>query len=228
MPVIQRSDKAKLLLIADDSLLGQSLATLFVRNFDCFVVDEKYSVPIQIDSIKPLHTIFALDLNKPKNVKLLSELLGRGSHTTSIFAAKLTPAVQVKLILAGVRGVLDVGMRPDVLVRAVQKMCDGEVWISRQITAQLLAHIPKRGQALSTAGDAALIKRLTPRQVQIAKVCASNLGASNRALATKLQLSDASLRNALSAIFDTLGMKNRNELFLFLQRNSEALPSTNL
>lgn len=223
MSVIQRSDQAKLLLIADDSLLGQSLATLFVQNFDCVVADEKYSPTTPIDGIKPLHTIFALDLNKPKNVKLLSELLGRGSHATSIFAAKLTPAVQVKLILAGVRGVLDVGMRPDALVRAVQKLCDGEVWISRQITAQLLANLPKSVQSLSTADDTALIKRLTPRQVQIAKVCASNLGADNRTLAAKLQLSDASVRNALSALFDTLEMKNRNELFLFLQRNLEGL-----
>ena len=85
----------------------------------------------------------------------------------------------------------------------------------------MLSHVPKTGQNLSSVDDALLIKRLTPRQVQIAKVCAANLGASNKILASKLHLGESSVRNALSALFGALELKNRNEFFLFLQRNKD-------
>jgi two-component system nitrate/nitrite response regulator NarL len=221
MSVIHRSESTKVFLIADHSLLGQSLATLLGQYFRCFVTDENYSPSNQIDLIKPHHTIFALDLNKPKNLKLLSELMGGGYHNTSVFAAEMSLLAQEKLFLAGVRGVLDAGMKPETLVRAVRKLCDGEIWISRQLTARMLSHVPKTGQSLSSTDDALLIKRLTPRQVQIAKECAANLGASNKILASKLHLGESSVRNALSALFSALELKNRNEFFLFLQRNRD-------
>jgi DNA-binding NarL/FixJ family response regulator len=218
--LIHRHSGIKILLVADQSIVGLSLAELLNRHFTCFVSEEDFSTLFdQIDRLRPNHIIFALDCKTPKYFQILSDILTEGYKNTSVFTSDLPIDLQDKLLLAGLKGVLDGGMKPEHIIKATRKLCDGEIWLNRKAMARLIGLLSKVGQHEPTGGDRQLISALTKREFQIAKICSANLGATNSELAKKLFLSENTVRNCLSSMFSTLAVKNRYEFFLFLLNN---------
>ena len=57
--------------------------------------------------------------------------------------------------------------------------------------------------------------QLTPKEREIITVIASEENSTNRQVASRLRISENTLRNHLSSIYDKLGVQNRLELLKF-------------
>jgi DNA-binding NarL/FixJ family response regulator len=115
------------------------------------------------------------------------------------------------VVLAGARGVLARGTEPELMFRAIRAVARGEYWIERRSVFDVLDQV----QQLLRGGtvDATPAETLTARERQIA--VAVSAGESNREIAGRLGISEATVKHHVTAVYDKLGVSNRAELTAF-------------
>ena len=88
------------------------------------------------------------------------------------------------------------------LIKAIGKVHEGEVWLDRTITAAVLARMTRRRHD----GDVEAVKiaTLTRREHEIIALVGEGL--KNAAIAERLFVSEATVRNHLTSILDKLGL----------------------
>lgn len=119
------------------------------------------------------------------------------------------------LIELGATGLVLKNERPEILVKAIRKVHSGEVWLDRRITARVLARIAQRRHAHDAEADK--IASLTPREHGIIVLVGEGL--KNGAIAERLFVSDATVRNHLTSILSKLGLSDRFELAVYAFRH---------
>ena len=92
------------------------------------------------------------------------------------------------------------------LVDAVQAAVRGEPLVGSQAARLLL-------RARSSPRPA---ERLTPRQLEIVALVAQ--GASNKAIAQRLKITEQTVKSSLTAVYRELGFESRTQLALWAQR----------
>jgi DNA-binding NarL/FixJ family response regulator len=120
-------------------------------------------------------------------------------------------------ILSGACGVVDKSEPPESLIKAIRKVHEGELWLDRSTTGRLFVELSKTSARTRDPREQA-IATLTVREQEVVRVLARDPGADNKTLATSLHIGEHTLRNHLSRIYDKLGVPNRMELYLFVQR----------
>ena len=120
-------------------------------------------------------------------------------------------------IVHGACGVVRKEDGPEVLLKAIRKVHDGELWLDRSTTGRLFVELARRKQRVDPDRDK--IASLTGREKDVVRTLVSRPGAGNKTLASNLHIGEHTLRNHLSRIYDKLGVPNRVELFLFAQRH---------
>jgi DNA-binding NarL/FixJ family response regulator len=121
-----------------------------------------------------------------------------------------------ELILAGARGVLAKEEAGEQLLAAVRKVQEHELWLDRATTARLIDEL----SAVHTSANAERDPRvasLTEREAQIVELVAKGL--SNKSIASRLDISDNTVRHHLTSIFAKLGVHDRLALAVFAFRN---------
>ncbi|WP_278359378.1 response regulator [Thermus thermophilus] len=120
-------------------------------------------------------------------------------------------------VKAGARGYLlkDVDARE--LVDAIRRVHAGEVLLD----AELAGHIIQDFRAKKEASQP-LHAELSEREVQILRLVAQ--GYTNQEIAAELQLSEKTVRNRLSEIFQKLHLNNRTQAALYAIREGLARP----
>jgi len=119
-------------------------------------------------------------------------------------------------VLAGARGVIEKEARAESILAAITKVNQGEIWLDRATTGKLLVEISRKmdgRNALDSAGRK--IAALTIREREIITVTVTNAGSTAKTIAEKLRISEHTLRNHLTSIYEKLGVANRLELFAF-------------
>jgi len=114
----------------------------------------------------------------------------------------------------GASGVVCKDAPADVVLKAVRKVHEGEVWCHREAAFDVLRELMHGDD--TRGGDAAqLVASLTPKEREIVTIIASEESSTNKQVALRLRISENTLRNHLSSIYDKLGVGNRLELLKF-------------
>ena len=121
-------------------------------------------------------------------------------------------------ILRGACGVVSKSEPAETLIKAIKKVHEGQLWLDRSTTGKLFVALSK--QKVKTVPDPVEQKlaSLTVREQEVVRVLATDPGSDNKKLASSLHIGEHTLRNHLSRIYDKLGVPNRMELYLFVQR----------
>ena len=122
------------------------------------------------------------------------------------------PELARAAVRAGARGFLHSGMPPEQVARALSVALSGEVVLPRELLKELVA--VERPADLSA---------LRERQREILALVAEGL--SNAEIASKLYLSESTVKQHLRRAYKTLGVKNRIEAAAALRRGSNRSPS---
>lgn len=121
--------------------------------------------------------------------------------------------VYTRAVLLGAVGVLQKDNAAEVLIKALEKVSDGEAWIDRSTLADVLTEISRRNEIKEVDNDSAKIATLTPRERQvISLVCA---GLKNKQIAEQLFISESTVRHHLSATFSKLELTGRFDLIIY-------------
>jgi DNA-binding NarL/FixJ family response regulator len=122
-------------------------------------------------------------------------------------------------ILRGATGVVQKSESPGTLVRAIEKVHQGQLWLDRATTGRLFVELSRARNGGSLPDpEEEKIRSLTTREREIVTRLADDPGADNKSLAGRLHIGEHTLRNHLSRIYDKLGVLNRVQLYMYARR----------
>jgi DNA-binding NarL/FixJ family response regulator len=116
----------------------------------------------------------------------------------------------VDLYRRGVRGVISRSISPDLLVRCIRKIADGETWIDNQSVSWVIEAYRAQATALTNP-------RMQPRlsSKELAIIGCVTQGMRNKEIAYKIGTTEQVVKNYLRKIYDKLGVSDRLELALY-------------
>jgi two-component system, NarL family, nitrate/nitrite response regulator NarL len=158
--------------------------------------------------------VMDLDVEGESSVGLIPEFADSGTRFL-ILTGQRDSQVHDQALLAGARGLLAKSEQPETILRAIECVHAGELWLNRVRTGCLVDSL--RRHAAQPAADP--FAALTRRERQIAATAFEHNGAPNRRLAELLGISENTLRNALSTIYAKTGVANRLQLFALAARH---------
>lgn len=193
------------IVIADDhAIFRDGLRRLLATQEDFRIIGEapdgKEAIALA-NELRP--DILLLDLAMPRvpGMEVLRELAQQEiAVRTILLTAAIQPFAVTSALQLGARGIVLKASPPELLLKSIRSVHDGQFWVgSEAVTAWA-----RTGQP-STSGFG-----LTTREVEI--ISAIKEGNSNREIASKLAISEETVKRHLSNIYGKLGVSSRLEL----------------
>ncbi|MBX9918965.1 MAG: response regulator transcription factor [Mycolicibacterium frederiksbergense] len=123
---------------------------------------------------------------------------------------------------AGASGFLLKDARSEDVVEAIRTVHAGHSVVAPSTTRRLIEHVAHAPAADAGRGDA-VRRALTPRELDILLVIAT--GASNREIAEKLSLSEATIKTHVGHVLAKLGLRDRVQAVVLAYESGLAHPS---
>jgi len=128
---------------------------------------------------------------------------------------------QRQAMRAGAMGVVLKDHAAEVLIKAIEKVHSGEVWLDRLTMGRVLQEISEEKQSNP---DREKIDTLTERERQVVGLVGEGL--KNKQIAARLFISETTVTHHLSSVFSKLEVSDRLELVVYAFRHGLAkLPS---
>lgn len=119
-------------------------------------------------------------------------------------------------VRCGAHGVLTRKSSAEEVIKAIEKTHAGDLWFGRE-TANLILSEIRRASKQEAAPSATGLERLTPRERKVLDAVILGRSRPNKTLARQLFISESTLRNHLSSIYQKLGVCNRLDLYMYAQ-----------
>jgi two-component system, NarL family, nitrate/nitrite response regulator NarL len=168
-----------------------------------------------LSQLKPDIVLLDLDLNGVCSLDFLEELLQKSKARVLVLTASQDSVVHQRAIINGASGVVLKSEDAEVILRAIQYVRAGEIWFDRAATSRLLRSLNVAPPTTVEAAHLNKIATLTPKERQVITAMVLIPGARNKAVADRLRMSEHTLRNHLTDIYDKLELSNRLELCMY-------------
>ena len=201
-------------------ILADSQAIYRVGMRKVFAVEDDMRVVSQVETLENLHSALQ---RYPTDVVLLEGSLIAG--TTDAVPQLLSRAPEAKLIVQvvetdeantvelyrrGVRGVIPRSISPDLLIKCVRKIAEGETWIDNQSVNWVIEAYRSQASALTNP-------RVQPKlsDKELAIIGCITRGMRNKEIAYQIGTTEQVIKNYLRKVYDKLGVSDRLELALY-------------
>lgn len=216
---VSGADPPVRVLICDDhEVLRHGLRTVLRRSPGLGVVAEADCVGEALSlaaAVRPDVTLVGLDGQGPLLQDLVRQLTGMGIRVVLLGEAG-TGSDLVDVLRAGARGYVHTTASPQRLVECVRAVARGETVLDASVTGELLHRLddaPRTGGA-----DRAAHNPLTARQQTVAELVAEGL--TNAEIATRLQVSRATVKGHITVALRRLGLRDRTQLAIHVHRSA--------
>ncbi len=205
-------------------ILADSQAIYRVGMRKIFALEDDIRVVAQVDTLSNLDAAIQ---RFPTDLVILEGSLINGS--TDAIPALVRKAPQVKVIIQavasdesntvelyrrGVRGIIPRSISPDLLVKCVRKIAEGETWIDNQSVNWVIEAYRSQATALTSPRTQ---PRLSPKELAI--ITCITQGKRNKEIAYQLGTTEQVIKNYLRKVYDKLGVSDRLELALYCLHN---------
>ena len=159
----------------------------------------------RVEDLQP--EVVLLDLDSPSDESLSAAIQSGGALVNSslIILTEDPESLAVDVLGSGLRAILPRYATPEEIIAAIQAAATGLVALHPDIFDSMLSRIrPGQQSELDPSGQI-----LTPREIEVLRMIADGLG--NKEIASKLSISDHTVKFHISSIFAKLGASNRAE-----------------
>ncbi|MEO7913292.1 MAG: response regulator transcription factor [Roseiflexaceae bacterium] len=213
----QQDRPIRILMIDDHAVLRAGLRMIIESHVGMTVVGEAENRRESLAAIAnetPDIILLDLDLGDENGLDLLPELLTAVPDARIILLTGLRDAdVQRRAILLGAMGLVSKQKAPDTVIRAIEKVYAGEVWLDRAMIASILNDRVNTSVTADQNVEAQRITKLTDREREVITLIGE--GIKNRQIAARLYISEATVRHHLTSVFAKLGVTDRFELVIY-------------
>jgi two-component system, NarL family, response regulator YdfI len=167
-----------------------------------FSVDEAFA---KLEDLQP--DVVLLDIGSPMDEAMSIELESRGEPpraTLVILTDDVEKLLAADAVRSGVRAILPREAKPEQIYAAIQASIAGLIVIHPDALDSLL---PTEEEKQSEVDPSDQI--LTPREIEVLRMIAEGMG--NKEIASKLKISDHTVKFHISSTFTKLGAANRAE-----------------
>jgi two-component system, NarL family, nitrate/nitrite response regulator NarL len=164
-----------------------------------------------------------IDLHGVNSLDSMPQLRNATDAVVLILTGVRDPEIHDRAILSGARGVVQKEESPEVILKAIKKVHDGEIWLDRATTGRIFTKLVDHPNNQASP-EATKIASLTSREREIIDVIIKHGRSTNKQIALHLSMSEHTLRNHLTSIYSKLEVENRLELVMYAvkHRISEA------
>jgi two-component system, NarL family, nitrate/nitrite response regulator NarL len=220
------SESIKILIIDDHAIVRAGLRMLIESRQNMEVVGETGSSEGALASIarrQPDIILLDLDLDGENGLDLIPGLIAASANARVIILTGVRdPQAHHRAIRSGAMGLVLKDKAAEVLIKAIERVHAGEVWLDRTMTATVLAEMARSSENEKAGPETAKIASLTDREHEIiALVCE---GLKNKQIGERLFISEMTVRNHLTSILSKLDLSDRFELAIYSYRHKLAPP----
>jgi DNA-binding NarL/FixJ family response regulator len=120
----------------------------------------------------------------------------------------------------GAMGIITKDAPSDMLIKAIERVNAGELWLNRRLTAALVSELRQPGNKPHANGEGELVSQLSNRERDIVSLIGEGL--RNKHIADRLYISETTVRHHITSILKKLHVSDRLELLIFAYRNNLA------
>lgn len=165
-------------------------------------------------SQKPDVIVLDLVVNGESGLDYIPKLRDVSPDTRILILTGITDSsIHQQAVKLGAIGVVLKNQEPGVLIKAIEKVHSGEVWIDRATIASLLDDMSRQPNTDDADPVADSIDLLTKRETEIIPLVAQGL--KNKDIAERLCISHITVRHHVTSIYGKLGVADRFELIIF-------------
>lgn len=226
MPEEMRSSsetrKISVLIVDDHPIVRQGLRTLLELQDDIQWAGDADNGKTAVDltaRVKP--DVVLMDLVMPflDGISATRQIcaLGQGTRvialTSFVEDDKVIPAIQ-----AGAVSFLLKDVSPEDLVEAIRAAYHGEARLHPTVMRKLMTQVAAQAAVVPQPSETKLTERdLTERELEVLRLVAEGL--SNREIATKLVISEKTVKTHVSSLLSKLGLEDRVRLAIYAIKN---------
>ena len=167
-----------------------------------------------IEREQPDVILLDIDLNGVNSLDSMPLLRNATSAMVLILTGARDSETHERAVLAGARGVVQKEASAEMILKAIKKVYEGEIWLDRLTTGRIFSKLLDHSQN-QVSPEAAKIASLTSREREIVNVMVNQGHSTNKQIAIHLNMSEHTLRNHLSSIYSKLEVGNRLELVMY-------------
>jgi two-component system, NarL family, response regulator YdfI len=196
----------RVLIGARSEVVRAGLASLLTAD-PMFQVVGTFSIDdlTRVEDLQP--EVVLLDLDSPSDESLSAAIQSGGALVNSslMILTEDPESLAVDVLGSGLRAILPRYATPEEIIAAIQAAATGLVALHPDIFDSMLSRIrPGQQSELDPSGQI-----LTPREIEVLRMIADGLG--NKEIASKLSISDHTVKFHISSIFAKLSASNRAE-----------------
>jgi len=207
-------EKPLRILIVDDHLVMRAGLRMLIEAQGMLVIGLAGHREEAIEAAKrelPDLILLDLDLAGEDGLSFLLELKAVAANTRVLILTGIRDAnIHRRAMKLGAAGVVVKDQAAEVLIKAITKVCAGEVWLDRATMGHLLDEMTRQG---AENNDQARIASLTDRENQVIRLISEGL--KNKQIAERLFISETTVTHHLSSIFSKLEVSDRLELVIY-------------
>jgi DNA-binding NarL/FixJ family response regulator len=201
----------RLLLVDDHALFREGLAGLFAYQDDFKVVGEASDAGTALEQVAALHPdIVLMDIDMPGDDGI-STTRSIKSDFPDVTVVMLTvhdaTDKLLEAIKAGAQGYLVKNIRSSELLDQLRGLKHGEAAITRRMAARILEEFQRSQTTMGVREESAA--DLTARELEVLELVADRL--SNKEIASRLVISEHTVKNHLKNILGKLHLRSRRE-----------------
>lgn len=155
--------------------------------------------------------VLVLNLHMPgmDGVEVVQTLKEEGHPTrVVILTSDLDEREALECLRQGVAGIVLKEMDSIFVLRCVQKVAAGDVWVERRSFSRAMEHLLRR-----EAGAQRVAGTLSPRELEVVRLCAQ--GGTNAEIAQTLSLTEGTVKSHLHNAYRKLDVRGRADLTRF-------------
>ena len=161
-----------------------------------------------------------IDLDGNNGIETIAPLCALSPARALALTASRDLSLRDSAVVAGARGVVGKSEPVESLVKAIEKIHQGELWIDRSATGRIFQQLAEKKTSQFETADKQRIATLTRRELQTVSEITKDAAASGKLIAQRLNISENTLRNHLNSIYAKLGLSSRLELFAYAKLHS--------
>lgn len=135
-----------------------------------------------------------------------------------VLCDSLEKTIHENLVEAGAHGVIDKLSSIDIILKAIEKVVLGQLWLDRDSLGRIIQKQKFSESLPAISLEKLRFDSLTPREKEIIMELSRYSELKVKAIAEKMRINEQTLRNHLTSIYDKLDVTNRLELYVYVQK----------
>ncbi len=206
-------------LVDDHAVVRAGLRALIDHQSDMFVCGEAATgseARLLVEHEDPDILLLDLDLGDENGVEMIGSLAAiSGKLRIIVLTALRDPAILHQAIASGAVGLINKQEQPTTLIEAIHRVCNGGTWLDPSIIAALVREVSGTKKRRDDP-ESIKIASLSKRELEVVRLVGEGL--KSRDIASRLFISEITVRHHLTSIFSKLEVSDRVELMLYAYR----------